>query len=134
MRRGARQPPLKKYKAATVPPEVRDVMGRVGLPLQARAWSTAQVDDLFAHAGSHVNKPPQERCYRAIRASVIPLLTGKVAGPKARFVPTERASCFWVTSAIDKIDIADLQCRCRSLLLSQTGDIVVQHYTVDYHH
>ncbi len=133
MRRGARQPPLKKYKAATVPPEVRDVMGRVGLPLQARAWSTAQVDDLFAHAGSHVNKPPQERCYRAIRASVTPLLTEKVAGREARLTPTGGVSCFWVQAPSTKIDFADLHCRCRSLLFSQTGDSVVQHYAVDCH-
>ncbi len=73
MHRGAQQPPLKKYKAATVLPEVRYIMGRVGLALQARAWSTAEFVDLFAYAGSHVSKPPQKRCYRAIRASVIPL-------------------------------------------------------------
>ncbi len=102
MRRGARQSPLKKYKADTVPPEVRDVMGRVGLPLQARAGSTAEVVDLFADAGSQVSKPPQERCYRAIRAGTTPLSTEKVAGRKARLMPTGRATCFWVASAIDE--------------------------------
>ncbi len=43
--RGDRPP--KKYKAAMVAPEVCDSMGRVGLQLQARHWSTATPFDEF---------------------------------------------------------------------------------------
>ncbi len=137
MRRGAQQPPPKKYKAAAVPPEVRDFMGRVGLQLQARAWSTAEVVALFASAGSDVSKPTLQRYYRAIRSGMTPLSTEKVSGRRARLTPHEKAvlaGLFLVREDNGRkstlqtfIDAAD------RFFSVQLGDSVAQRCLDDYH-
>ncbi len=72
-------------------PEVRVFMGRVGLQLRARHWSTADVVDLFADAGSEVSKPTPERYYRAICLAATPLSAEEVMGRRARLTPREKA-------------------------------------------
>ena|SRR3990167_2875590 len=91
MHGGAATPLAKKYKAATVPPDVRDFMGRVGLQLQDRGWSTAEVVTLFADAGSEISKPTLKRYYHKIRAGDTPLSPQKATGRKLRLTWEEQA-------------------------------------------
>ncbi len=87
-----------------VAPEVRDFMGRVGLQLQARHWSTADVVVLFADAGSEVSKLTPERYYRAIRSGTPRQSAEKATGRRVRLTPREKAilaGLFSVREAID---------------------------------
>ncbi len=113
-----------------VAPEVCDFMGRVGLQLQARHWSTADIVVLFADTGSEVSKPTPERYYRAIRLGTAPLSAEKATGRRVRLTPREKAilaGLFSVREAMDE------NRRCRPVFLITLGDSVAQHYLDDYH-
>jgi hypothetical protein len=91
MKRGAPSPQIKRYKAATIPPDVRNFMGRVGLQLQDRGWSTGEVVSLFADSGSDVSEDTLCRYYRKIHVGDTPLSSQKPTGRKLRLVWEEQA-------------------------------------------
>jgi transposase len=66
-------------------------MGMVGLKLQDRGWSTAEVVSLFADAGSGVSERTLKRYYHKIRVGDTPLSPQKAAGRPLRLTWEERA-------------------------------------------